>query len=95
MGGGGEKYHFIFKRCPDSGPKLQRVQKTLTAVVRMFERVGLQTNPRKANEMVCIPDFIWGQKIEAAYNLRVTGKKGTFGERKITRVSCEEYGATM
>ena len=71
------------------------VQKTLTAVVRMFERVGLQTNPRKANEMVCTPDLIWGQKIEAAYNLRVTGKKGKFGERKRTRASCEEYGATM
>ena len=65
------------------------VQKTLMAVVRMFERVGLKKNPGKSEEMVCTPGFIWGLRIEESYKWRATGEGGTFGERKGNRVSWE------
>ena len=35
------------------------VQTILTVVVRMFERVGLQTNLGKTKEMVGTHSFIW------------------------------------
>ena len=36
------------------------VQTMLTVVVRMFERVGLQTNLGKTKSMLCNTGFIWG-----------------------------------
>ena len=36
------------------------VHMTLTAVVSMFEMVGLQTNLGKTKAMVCTPSLIWG-----------------------------------
>ena len=38
------------------------VQAALTKMVRMFERVGLQTNLDKTKAMICTPGFIWGQQ---------------------------------
>ena len=37
------------------------VQMTLPVVVRMFKRVGLQTNLGNTKSMACNPDFIWGK----------------------------------
>ena len=42
-------------------------------MIRMFERVGLQTNMSKTKVMVCILGFIWGHQVVEAYMLRATG----------------------
>ena len=36
------------------------VQVLLTKMVRMFERVGLQTNLDNTKATICTPGFIWG-----------------------------------
>ena len=71
------------------------VQVTLTTMVRMFERVGLQTNLDKTKAVIFTPEFIWGQQGAEAYKRRSTGEGTTFQERKRTRVSCEVCGRTM
>ena len=43
------------------------VQTALTTMVRMFERVGLQTFLNKTKAMICTPGFIWGQQGAEAY----------------------------
>ena len=63
---------------------------TLTAMLRMLERVVLQTNLSKTKEMVCNPGFIWGQQGESAYKHKVSGEGPTLREHKKTRVSCKE-----
>ena len=49
------------------------VQTALTDMVRIFERVGLQTNQSNMNAMVCTPGFVWFQQGEEAYKRRATG----------------------
>ena len=53
-----------------SGHNSLWVQATLMEAVRMFERVGLQTNLVKTNEMVCTPGLIWGEMGVLAYKRR-------------------------
>ena len=55
-----------------------RVQTTLTAMVRIFSRVGLQKNLRNTNSMVCTMGFVWGQQVVEAYKRRATGYGPTF-----------------
>ena len=64
-------------------------------MVRMFDRVGLQTNLNNTKAVICTPGFIWGQQGAEAYKKRATGEVPTFRERKKTRVSCDECGETM
>ena len=64
-------------------------------MVRMFERVGLQTNLNNTKTMVCTTGFIWGKQGAEAYNRKATGKGQTFQERKRIRISCEVCGGTM
>ena len=45
---------------------------TLTAMVTMFDRVGLHTNLRKTKSMVFTPGLIWFQQGAAAYKRRAT-----------------------
>ena len=70
------------------------VQTAQTAMVRMFERFGLQKNMIKTKAMICTPWFIWGHKGVGAYNKRSTGEGTNLQERKRTRVSCKECGGT-
>ena len=71
------------------------VQAALTTMVRMFERVGLQTNLYNTKAVICTPGFIWGKKGAEAYKQQATGEGPTFLERKRTRVRCKEWGETM
>ena len=64
-------------------------------MVRMFERVGLQTNLNKTKDMICTMGYIWVQQGAEAYKRRATGEGPTFWERKRTRVHCKECGETM
>ena len=71
------------------------INPTLTAMVRMFKRVGFQTNLGKTKEMICTPGFIWVQQGAAAYKSQVTGEGAKYWESKITRVSYVECRGTM
>ena len=64
------------------------VQKTLTAMVRMFDRVGLQKNLGKTKSMVCTPGFVWGQQEAAEYKTRAMVEGDTVRYEKRTRVIC-------
>ena len=68
------------------------VQTTLTAMVSMFDRVGIHTNLVKTKAILYTPGFIWGQHGSAVYKKRSTVEGSTFRKRKITRVSCTECG---
>ena len=59
-----------------AGHKPIWVQTTLTSVVRMFKRVGMQTNLGNTKSMVWTPGFIWGQQMTVVYKQRVTGEGG-------------------
>ena len=71
------------------------VQTELTAMVRIFERSGLQTNMGKTKAMICTPGFIWGQQGAEAYKRRATGEGPNFRERVKNRVSWEVCGGEM
>ena len=71
------------------------VQTALTDMVRMFDRLGLQTNLSKTKSMVYTPRFIWGQQGVEAYKQRDAVEGPTFLERKRTRVICEDCRGNM
>ena len=71
------------------------VKKSLTALVLMFDRVGLQTNLGKTKAMVCTPGFIWVHKVESLYKRWEMGDVAKFMERDQTRVSYEICGAMI
>ena len=56
------------------------VQTALTTILRMFERVGLQTNLNKTKAMVCTPGFIWVQQGAESYNDKPPGTDQPFGK---------------
>ena len=70
------------------------IHTTLTMVVIVFERVGLQTNLGKTKEMVCTLGLIWGKHGVSMYKWRATGGVD-LRERKKIRVSCEECVTIM
>ena len=65
------------------------VQTTRTAMIRIFKRIGLQTNLGRTKSIICTPGFIWGKQGVEANKRRATWERPTFGEGKKTRVSCE------
>ena len=70
------------------------MQAALTTMVRIIERVGLQTNLGKTKAMLCTPGFICGKQGDEVYKRRATWG-GTFWESNRTMVSCEVFGGTM
>ena len=75
--------HNIFFHADDGqieGRNQIWIQKSLTAMVRMFERVDLQTNLSKTKTMVCRPGFGWGQQVIDAYKGRATERNPPFGK---------------
>ena len=63
------------------------VQTERTAMVRIFEKLGLHTNLSKTKSMVCTPGFVRGHQGVEAYKRIDTGEGTTFQERNRTRVS--------
>ena len=50
------------------------VQMTMTDMVRMFDRVGIQINLGKTKVMLCTSGLIWGYLGTALYTRRATGE---------------------
>ena len=84
---GGQKIYFYEYHRQIAGRNPIWVQTALTAMVRMFDRLGLQTNLSDTKSMVCTPGFILGQKGSEAYKQIATVEGPKFWERKRTRVS--------
>ena len=63
--------------------------------VEMFHRMGLDTNLKKTNEMVCMPGFSCEKWGETAHNQQATVEGDTFWKRKKARVSCTECGVRV
>ena len=74
--------HIIYF-CADDGHIAGRnpiwLQIILTAMVRMFERVGLQTNLIKTNSMVFTPGFIWDRSELRCTSIELRERNPPFG----------------
>ena len=68
------------------------LQWAFTTLVRLFDRVGLNTNVEKTVSMTCIPCTSAGNQSEEAYGRKMTGEGLTFLERKREQVECRDCG---
>ena len=71
------------------------LQGAFTALVGIFDRVGLMTNVGKTVRMVCHPCQAGARNTtEEAYGRRITGG-GSYAERQQERVACVECGEVL
>ena len=67
------------------------LQGAFSALVAIFDRVGLQTNVNKTVSMACHPCQAGsGNRTTAGYSRRLTGVGEAFKERQRERVACRE-----
>ena len=67
-----------------------------SALVAIFDRVGLRTNVHKTVSMACHPCRAGsGKRTMAGYSRRLTGVGKTFKERQRERVACRECGTEI
>ena len=72
------------------------IQGAFSALVAIFDRVGLQTNVDKTVSMACHPCRAGtGNRTTEGYRQRLTGVGKTFKERQRERVACGEFGAEL
>ena len=69
------------------------LQGAFTALVAIFDKVGLIKNVRKTVSMVCHPCQVGARnRTEEAYGRRITGEGRSYAERHLERVACGECG---
>ena len=69
------------------------LQGAFSALVAIFDRVGLRTNVNKTVSTACHPCWAGsGNRTTAGYSRRLTGVGKTFKERQRERVACGECG---
>ena len=72
------------------------LQGAFSALVAIFNRVGLQTNVNKTVIMACQPCWAGsGNRTAEGYRRRITGEGNSFWERQRERVACGECGAEL
>ena len=72
------------------------LQGAFTALVGLFDRVGLLTNVGKTVSMVCHPSQAGaGNRTEEAYGRRLTGVGRSYAKRHRERVACGECGEVL
>ena len=72
------------------------LQDAFSALVAIFDRVGLQTNFDKTVRMACQPCRVGtGNRTTDGYRRRLTGDGNSFRERQRERVACGECGAEI
>ena len=65
------------------------LQGAFSALVAIFDRVGLQTNVGKTVSMACHPCRAGaGNRTEAGYSRKLTGVGNTYTERQRERLAC-------
>ena len=50
----------------------------MTDMLRMFKRVGLKRNLSETEDMVCMPEFIWGKQELSHTNKELRGRNPIF-----------------
>ena len=72
------------------------LQGAFSALVAIFDRVGLRTNIGKTVSMACHPCRAGAEnRTEAGYSRRLTGVGKTYAERQRERVACGECGTVI
>ena len=72
------------------------LQGAFSALVAIFNRVGLRNNVGKTDSMACHPCWAGdGNRTEAGYSRRLTGVGKTYTERQRERVACRECGTVI
>ena len=72
------------------------LQGAFSALVAIFDRVGLQTNVDKTVSMACHPCRAGsGNRTAEGYRQRITGDGNSFWEQQQERVACRECGAEL
>ena len=72
------------------------LQGAFSALVAIFDRVGLQTNDDKTVSMACQPCRAGsGNRTAEGYRQQITGEGNSFQERQRERVACGECGAEI
>ena len=72
------------------------LQGAFTALIGLFDRVGLRTNVWKTVRMVFHPRQAGvGNRTEEAYGRRITGEGRSYAERQRERVECMECGELL
>ena len=72
------------------------LQGAFSALVAIFDRVGLQTNVNKTVRMACHPCRAGsGNQTTAGYSRRLTGVGKIFKERQRERLACGECGTEI
>ena len=72
------------------------LQGAFSALVAIFNRVGLQTNVDKTVSMACLPCRAGsGNRTAEGYRRQITGDGKSFRERQRERVACRECGAEL
>ena len=72
------------------------LQGAFSALVAIFDRVGLRTNVNKTVSMACHPCRAgYGNRTTAGYSRRLTGVRKTFKERQRERVACGDCGTEI
>ena len=72
------------------------LQGAFSALVAIFDRVGVQTNVDKTVSMACHPcQAVSGNRTAEGYRRRITGEGNSFRERQRERVACGECGAEI
>ena len=72
------------------------LQGAFSALVAIFNSVGLQTNVDKTVSMACHPCLEGsGNRTAEGYRRRITGDGNSFWERQRERVACRECGAEL
>ena len=65
------------------------LQGALSALVAIFDRVGLRTNVDKTVSMACHPCWVGtGNQTTEGYRRKLTGDGSSFRERQKERVAC-------
>ena len=72
------------------------IQGAFTALVGLFDRVGLLTKFRKTVSMVCHPCQAGAEnRTEEAYRRSITGEGRSYAERQRERIECMECGELL
>ena len=72
------------------------IQGAFTALVGIFDSVGLMKNVGETVSMVCHPFQAGaGNRTEEAYARRITGEGRSYAERKRERIECVECGELL
>ena len=72
------------------------LQGAFTALLGLFDRVGLRTNSGKTVSMVCHPFQVAAvNRTEEAYGRRIMGEGKSYAERQREQVKCLECGELL